>query len=102
MYAGVPITIPVRVIEAPGCSPVASFAIPKSRILVRSPFAMSGSRTMKMLSGLRSRWTMPLACAAPSAPAICRPSAVARVAGNGPVRRRRADRLSPSRYSITM
>ena len=41
-----------------------SFARPKSRILTRP------SSVMKMFSGLRSRWTMPLSCAAASPRAI--------------------------------
>ena len=62
MYAGVPSIAPVcvrgdRLFWMPG----ASFAMPKS-----STFAWPSSVT-RMLSGLRSRWTMPIACAAASA-----------------------------------
>ena len=39
-----------------------------------------GSGWMKMFSGLRSRWTMPLACAADSASAIGKSSCTARTA----------------------
>ena len=37
-----------------------------------------------MFDGLRSRWTTPSACAAPSAPAACRPSARTSRNGSGP------------------
>jgi len=69
MYTGVPISAPVLVLTLPGCSSD-SFAIPKSRIFVRSPDATSPSWTRKMFSGLRSRWMMRWLCAAASEPAI--------------------------------
>ena len=58
MYAGVPITRPVRVwCELMPSLPV-SFAMPKSSSLTKS---RSRPRWIRMmLSGLRSRWTMPL------------------------------------------
>ena len=67
MYPGVPMTVCSCVPVASTCpgrlrSPSASR--PKSRILMRSP------GHTKRLSGFRSRWTMPLACAAVRASAI--------------------------------
>ena len=101
MYVGVPITAPVFV--AACAEPMSvSFAMPKSSSLIRSPFGMSGSGTRKMLSGLRSRWTMPLSCAAASALHTPRRSAAASPSGIGPrVLIRRAS-VTPSRNSITM
>ena len=66
-----------------------SFASPKSRILARP------SAVTKMLSGFRSRWTMPFACAAARPCAICAARSVALRGGRRrlPQRRRAASRL---------
>ena len=70
-----------------------------------STFGAARPASTKMLSGLRSRWTMPCACAAPSASSTWRiePRDAAER------QRRRAVRVlddrasgAPSRYSITM
>ena len=56
MYSGVPITSPLRVSASCGASDTA-FAMPKS-----TTFGDSRARRVRatmMLSGLRSRWTMP-------------------------------------------
>src|SRR6185295_1238594 len=45
-----------------------SLAMPKSRILTATPAPPSDPVARNTLSGLRSRWTMPAACAAASAP----------------------------------
>jgi hypothetical protein len=58
MYTGVPMIAAVWVLTLLPASLV-SLAMPKSRILARSPPATSRSGTRKMFSGLRSRWTMP-------------------------------------------
>jgi len=48
----------------------ASFAKPKSRILMRPSFVM------KTFSGFRSRWTIPFSCAAANPCAICTPYSI--------------------------
>ena len=55
-----------------------------------------------MFSGLRSRWTMFLACAAASELAIWRHSSSASYGGELPIRASRRSSGSPSRYSMTM
>ena len=67
----------------------ASFARPKSSSL--TPALVS-----RMLAGFRSRWTMPLRCAASSASQIC-----ARVLQRLVERQRALRAASPSTYSIT-
>jgi hypothetical protein len=77
----------------------ASFAIPKS-----SSFTISGPPSTwwrYTLSGLRSRWTMSLACAASSARATPSRTVHASATGSRP-RRSRAFRSSPRSHSITM
>ena len=101
MKVGVPMIADVLVFTLLSPSPV-SLAMPKSRILARSPPATSTSRTRKMFSGLRSRWTMPRACADCSDDATCRRIRTASNGGSRPKRRSRPSRVSPSRYSITM
>ena len=59
MYAAVPSTMPVAVSRMLDIDP-AAVAIPKSASMIRSP-------TQKMFSGLRSRCTIPIACAYESA-----------------------------------
>ena len=96
MYSGVPNTAPARVRRGPFGSPArpaATFAMPKSTILTKSGRPSRSIRNT--FSGLRSRWTMPLSCAAPSARAICAAIRSARCGGNGApcldrVRQRRA------------
>jgi hypothetical protein len=57
----------------------------------------------KTLSGLRSRWTMPLPCAAPSASSTSVASRASPPSGSdAPIREMRSARGAPSRYSITM
>ena len=65
MYAGVPSR--AAALETLERSP-RSLATPKSSRITRS-VSLPGSRARKMLSGLRSRWTMPSAWAALSAEA---------------------------------
>ena len=73
MYPTVPITIPGTVPEAvaadeSSCERASvSFARPKSRIFTQP------SRDTMTFSGLRSRWTMPEACAFARPSAICAP-----------------------------
>jgi hypothetical protein len=107
MYSGVPNTAPARVSRGPSCpgatAPVASsgvtLAMPKSTILTKS---RRPSRLIrKMFSGLRSRWTMPLSWAAPSACAICAAIGSARSAGSGADSLIACDSVLPSTYSIT-
>jgi hypothetical protein len=98
MYAGVPMIAPAWVrAEA---SVVRSLAIPKSRIFTRSPPMTSASGTRNTFSGLRSRWTMPLACAAASVVAIWRARRRASRIGSGP-RASRVSSDSPCRNSMT-
>ena len=92
-------TVPSRVI----CELVlkfVSFATPKSTTFARSLPARSVSGTSITLSGLRSRWTIPCLCAAPTAPAICRIIDSARPSGKRPSAFTAARRLRPSRYSM--
>ena len=72
--------------------------MPKSTILIVS----GGSGSTKMFSGLRSRWTIPLACAAASASAIPRTIRATVTGGSIPRREIVAATVSPARYSITM
>jgi hypothetical protein len=58
MYMGVPMIAAVCVLTLLSAL-FDSLAMPKSRILARSPPATSRSATRKMFSGLRSRWMMP-------------------------------------------
>ena len=58
MYAGVPMSVPVRVLAFVD-DVVVSLAMPKSRILTKSSSPLRGTRNR--LSGLRSRWMIPLA-----------------------------------------
>ena len=69
-------------------------ASPKSTTFTR-PSGVSST-----FSGLRSRWTMPRACAADSAPAIVAAISTASSADRGS-RSRRARRFSPSTSSVT-
>src|SRR3954464_3131624 len=64
MYAGVPMTRPVRVLCDCPPSPV-SLAMPKSSSLTKFLSPPRGHRYR--FSGFKSRWTMPLACDARSA-----------------------------------
>ena len=61
MYSGVPSRLPVCVAFTREWR---SLAMPKSRILTIGFGPWSGRKVKKMLSGLRSRWMMPLLCAA--------------------------------------
>ena len=74
---------------------VFSLARPKSRIFTPP------SARRNTLSGFRSQWTIPRACAAESPRAICSATAAAVSIDSGP-RFRRTRRLSPSTYSDTM
>ena len=77
-----------------GClSGVASFASPKSRSFTPDFVSM-------MLPGFRSRWTMPLLCAASRAPAVSMPIFRACSIGSAPFESRSAS-VSPSRNSMT-
>ena len=90
MYSGVPNTTPCWVTRPSVASGSRTLATPKSRIFTKSnAFSRSvivcspdssviwrtssrrpSRRVSITFSGLRSRWTIPFACAAPSAPAI--------------------------------
>ena len=98
MYDGVPMSAPVRVWPSP-ITRERLFAMPKSTTLATSP---SGSLQRKMFEGLMSLWTMPIACALPSARATWLTSAAVSRASSFPRRARRLPRSSPSRYSIAM
>ncbi len=62
MYAAVPMTSPVRVSE----SPPITRATPKS-VSLAGCARLVGCSGMRMFDGFTSRWTMPWACACPSA-----------------------------------
>ena len=78
-----------------------NFETPKSRILMKSRMPAFDLRR-KTLSGLRSRWMIPAACAAPRASRICDMTGIVCSGTIGPVRWMRDPSVSPSRYSITM
>jgi hypothetical protein len=94
MYSGVPIASGLDVDPCPESS--RSRAIPKSRSFT------SPSRVMKTLSGLRSRCTTPLSCAAASTSRI-RSASKSTSAGDSAACRRlqRSRTVSPSSRSIT-
>ena len=70
MYRGVPridptmVPEPLVVTAGPGLCGTSTFEMPKSTILTK--FGRSSLFRTKILSGLRSRWTMPFLCAAES------------------------------------
>ena len=101
MYSGVPNTEPARVNRGSAALPGigATLAIPKSTIFTKS--VRPSRSTRKMFSGLRSRWTMPLSCAAPSAREIWAAILIARSGGNGAPWRIAAPSVWPSTNSIT-
>ena len=104
MYSGVPYTIPSCVSAWPGtlCSPTSeptgTFAMPKSSTLTK--LSSSSRRTSITFSGLRSRCTMPRACARARALVICRVMWMARPSSIRPPARA-SRRLLPSTYSST-
>ena len=63
-YSGVPKMTPACVSASPPDCGCVTFAMPKSRILTTS--RCPSRSTSMMFSGLRSRWTMPAACACSS------------------------------------
>ena len=96
MYSGVPITSPVFVTFC--ASTPAAFAMPKSTTFTQSD--PSRNFASMMLSGLRSRWTIPMSCATESASATWRTISPARSGGSAPSRARMSVSFSPSTYSI--
>ena len=80
---------------APDPSGPMRLARPKSRILTRP------SLVTKMFSGFRSRWTMPLSCAAARPRAIWIAEVDGLADGQRAARRRRSRRVSPSSSSVT-
>ncbi len=87
--------IAVRVTSLSSEGTTVTRASPKSRILIRP------SLVMNRLSGLISRWIIPLACAAPRPAAIWRAKSTARATGSFPLRSLAASG-SPSSNSATM
>ena len=92
MYSGVPISTPKPVSRVVASS---IRATPKSATMTRSP-------EIRMLAGLRSRCTIPAACACASAPAICLPMSATRGQGSGPCSLISASRDRPLTNSITI
>ena len=91
----VPLAVMVGEFVRSGNDPSApAFASPKS-----STFTVP-SRVSATLPGFRSRWTMPLSCAAPRASVIWRAMARASFSGSGP-RAIRSANVSPSTNSST-
>ena len=97
MYSGVPTTNPVLVTFCPDSSPPTAFAMPKSTTFTRS---FPPCWAIMMLSGFRSRWTIPPSCATCSASAVCRRIWVARCSVIGPDFLRISFRECPSMNSI--
>jgi hypothetical protein len=94
MYAGVPRRVPVIVMSK--FSDGACWrAMPKSRTLTRSTWRSGRNR----FDGLMSRWTMPRACAKPSASATRVASVMLSRAVRPPWMSRSA-RSSPSSHSM--
>ena len=97
IYAGVPVTTPSPVaggMRASRGSGASALARPKS-----STFTVPAAVSL-MLPGLRSRWTMPLSCAASSASAIWRANSSATSSGKGPPESQSAN-VGPAMSSIT-
>ncbi len=82
MYCGVPHTMPVFVTAAPS-PPSMSLAMPKSSTFTKSGFHSLFS--IRMLSGFRSRWMMPCACASAIESQIWLTMATQRSAGRAPL-----------------
>ena len=121
MYSGVPNTTPCWVTRPSLASGSRTLATPKSRIFTKSnPFSRSlivcspcssvnwrissrrPSRGVSMMfSGLRSRCTIPFACAAPSAPAAWFTIVIARKRSRRRSRDSTASSGSPCSNSIT-
>ena len=97
MNSGVPMTSPVFVTFWVS-SPVTAFAIPKSTTFTTSE--PSRPRASMMLSGFRSRCTMPMSCAACSASATWTKMFTARATGRAPSRSSTSVSGSPSTNSI--
>jgi hypothetical protein len=82
----------VRVISVESCK---TFAMPKSS--TQTP------RSLRMMfEGLRSRWTIPSACASDSTSQISDTMRTARPGSNCPSRASVSARVEPSTYSMTM
>ena len=96
MYSGVPTTSPVLVTF--WASLFAAFAIPKSTTFTQS--VPSRFFANMMLSGLRSRWTIPMSCATLSASAVWRVMSPARVGVSAPSSLITFVSDGPSTYSI--
>ena len=62
-------------------------------------FAGEAASTSITLRGLRSRWTIPAACAAARTPASCRAIRAARAGASGPSSSMTARNVRPSMYS---
>jgi len=101
IHIGVPI-IPIvcpRVADS-----ATSLAMPKSSTFtsVRASAPARFVFARKMFSGLRSRWTMPAACAAATAWHTCSSTSRASPGASAPARSMRVNRSSPSSSSMTM
>src|SRR6266545_2499713 len=102
MYEGEPsaMLLPVRPAVWVLNPRVVTFEIPKSSTFTaKSP---SARRITKRLAGLRSRWTIPRACASAMASHVCSMNSTACPRGSGPRERSHSATSSPSRYSITI
>ena len=91
MYPELPRIVPVDV----------SGSCAAARAMPKSDTCTSPSSSSRRLLGLTSRWTMPAACAASSAPAAWSSQAIAVSRGTRPSRSRSASD-PPPRYSMTM
>jgi hypothetical protein len=98
-YAGVPVSTPVEV----SAGVAAACEMPKSVSFAveLGPASPDGPRAIRMLSGFTSRWTMPAAWAAASAPAIWAPIWATCAGCSARCSARTLPRLREGRYSST-
>src|SRR5919199_1165005 len=93
-YMSVPTKNPARVSRSSGVRSACA-AIPKS-----SSFTCRVAGSYMTLSGLRSRWMIPAACAACTASAICEMIVATSAGGSGALRRAYFSSSSPGAHSI--
>ena len=95
MYVGVPIATPVPV-RLPLPTSVSALAIPKSVTITRRRVPSN-----RMLSGLMSRWMIPIVCAIPNASDVSFMIRRTSSMGSFPLRLSRAPSGSPSTNPMT-
>ncbi len=100
MYPGEPMRDPSAVRLCASTPVAGAFEMPKSSTFTSTESSMR--RVAKRFAGLRSRCTMPSACASATASHAWRTRPATAGTGIGPSRRRTSERSMPTRYSMTM